>query len=134
MRFWKRGCCAGYADAVEAGRAVSVERGAIPEGGLRRAEAGAGLALRKWRRGRFRQWARRPGRGGMRHALCGALLALALGGLLVLQPGLPDAALRYVAAALRRLPGAASAEGSVAAAWDALILRPARRWGRVAVG
>ncbi|XP_019388834.1 PREDICTED: ADP-dependent glucokinase isoform X2 [Crocodylus porosus] len=70
----------------------------------------------------------------MRHALCGALLALALGGLLVLQPGLPDAALRYLTAALRRLPGAASAEGSVAAAWDALILRPARRWGRVAVG
>lgn len=63
-------------------------------------------------------------------AVCVALLALAAGYLFVREPELPGAALRYLAGRLWAEP----AESSMAAAWEALITRPARPWSRVAVG
>ncbi|XP_075392144.1 ADP-dependent glucokinase isoform X1 [Tenrec ecaudatus] len=66
-------------------------------------------------------------------------LALAVGCVFLLEPELPGSALRSLWSSLRlgpapALPGPASPEGRLAAAWDALIVRPARRWRRVAVG
>ncbi|KAM9586380.1 ADP-dependent glucokinase isoform 3-T4 [Trichechus inunguis] len=66
-------------------------------------------------------------------------LALAVGCVFLLEPELPASALRSLWSSLRlgpapSLPGPASPEGRLAAAWDALIVRPARRWRRVAVG
>ncbi|XP_023959784.1 ADP-dependent glucokinase isoform X6 [Chrysemys picta bellii] len=63
-------------------------------------------------------------------SVCVALLALAAGYLFVREPELPGAALRYLAGRLWAEP----AESSMAAAWEALITRPARPWSRVAVG
>ncbi|XP_067412081.1 ADP-dependent glucokinase isoform X2 [Emydura macquarii macquarii] len=63
-------------------------------------------------------------------AVCVGLLALAAGYLFLREPELPGAALRYLAGCLRAEP----AESSMAAAWEALITRPAQPWSRVAVG
>ncbi|KAH0619911.1 hypothetical protein JD844_014336 [Phrynosoma platyrhinos] len=65
-----------------------------------------------------------------------ALLALATGYIFLLDPELPDPVLEYFSGFflchLRdELP---SPESSMAAAWDALITRPAKQWNRVAVG
>uniref|UniRef100_A0A673U6K0 ADP dependent glucokinase n=1 Tax=Suricata suricatta TaxID=37032 RepID=A0A673U6K0_SURSU len=64
-------------------------------------------------------------------------LALAVGCVLLLEPQLPGSALRSLWSSLQLAPapsGPSSPEGRLAAAWDALIVRPARRWRRVAVG
>ncbi|XP_070324892.1 ADP-dependent glucokinase isoform X5 [Odocoileus virginianus] len=66
-------------------------------------------------------------------------LALAVGCVFLLEPQLPGSALRSLWSSLQlgpapAPPGAGSPEGRLAAAWDALIVRPARRWRRVAVG
>ncbi|XP_044926683.1 ADP-dependent glucokinase isoform X3 [Mustela putorius furo] len=64
-------------------------------------------------------------------------LALAVGCVLLLEPQLPGSALRSLWSSLQLAPappGPGSPEGRLAAAWDALIVRPARRWRRVAVG
>lgn len=64
-------------------------------------------------------------------------LALAMGCIFLLEPQLPGSALRSLWSSLQlgpAPPGAGSPEGRLAAAWDALIVRPARRWRRVAVG
>ncbi|XP_011373833.1 ADP-dependent glucokinase isoform X7 [Pteropus alecto] len=64
-------------------------------------------------------------------------LALAVGCLFLLEPQLPSSALRSLWNSLQlgpAPPGSGSPEGRLAAAWDALIVRPARRWRRVAVG
>ncbi|XP_068821065.1 ADP-dependent glucokinase isoform X4 [Capricornis sumatraensis] len=66
-------------------------------------------------------------------------LALAVGCIFLLEPQLPGSALRSLWSSLQlgpapAPPGAGSPEGRLAAAWDALIVRPARRWRRVAVG
>ncbi|XP_060030263.1 ADP-dependent glucokinase isoform X5 [Erinaceus europaeus] len=69
-------------------------------------------------------------------ALAG-VLALALGCVFLLEPQLPGSALRSLWSSLRPAapnPAPDSPEGRLAAAWDALIVRPARRWRRVAVG
>ncbi|XP_044515062.1 ADP-dependent glucokinase isoform X4 [Gracilinanus agilis] len=58
-------------------------------------------------------------------------LAVAFGSLLLLQPELPGSALRALWGSLH---GGASAESRLAAAWEALIVRPERSWSRVAVG
>ncbi|XP_001365190.2 ADP-dependent glucokinase isoform X2 [Monodelphis domestica] len=58
-------------------------------------------------------------------------LAVAVGSFLLLQPELPGSALRALWGSLH---GGASAEGRLAAAWEALIVRPERSWNRVAVG
>ncbi|KAM9124730.1 ADP-dependent glucokinase isoform 3-T3 [Pangshura tecta] len=63
-------------------------------------------------------------------SVCVALLALAAGYVLVREPELPGAALRYLAGRLWPEPP----ESSMAAAWEALITRPSRPWSRVAVG
>ncbi|XP_043838385.1 ADP-dependent glucokinase isoform X2 [Dromiciops gliroides] len=67
---------------------------------------------------------------------CAGFLALAVGCLLLLQPELPGSALRELwdPALWAPLLGGTSAEGRLAAAWEALIVRPARPWTRVAVG
>ncbi|XP_017403568.1 ADP-dependent glucokinase isoform X1 [Cebus imitator] len=66
-------------------------------------------------------------------------LALAVGCVFLLEPELPGSALRSFWSSLclgpaSAPPGAVSPEGRLAAAWDALIVRPVRRWRRVAVG
>ncbi|XP_072807192.1 ADP-dependent glucokinase isoform X3 [Vicugna pacos] len=66
-------------------------------------------------------------------------LALAVGCVFLLEPQLPRSALRSLWSSLQLGPapaplGPGSPEGRLAAAWDALIVRPARRWRRVAVG
>ncbi|XP_073657326.1 ADP-dependent glucokinase isoform X3 [Tursiops truncatus] len=66
-------------------------------------------------------------------------LALAVGCVFLLEPQLPGSALRSLWSSLQlgpapAPPGPGSPEGRLAAAWDALIVRPARRWRRVAVG
>ncbi|XP_044620525.2 ADP-dependent glucokinase isoform X3 [Equus asinus] len=66
-------------------------------------------------------------------------LALAVGCVFLLEPQLPGSALRSLWSSLQLGPapaplGSGSPEGRLAAAWDALIVRPARRWRRVAVG
>uniref|UniRef100_A0A8C9BCA9 Uncharacterized protein n=1 Tax=Phocoena sinus TaxID=42100 RepID=A0A8C9BCA9_PHOSS len=66
-------------------------------------------------------------------------LALAVGCVFLLDPQLPGSALRSLWSSLQlgpapAPPGPGSPEGRLAAAWDALIVRPARRWRRVAVG
>ncbi|XP_025151983.3 ADP-dependent glucokinase isoform X5 [Bubalus kerabau] len=66
-------------------------------------------------------------------------LALAVGCVFLLEPQLPGSALRSLWSSLQlgpapAPPGVGSPEGRLAAAWDALIVRPARRWRRVAVG
>ncbi|PNI37579.1 ADPGK isoform 7, partial [Pan troglodytes] len=55
------------------------------------------------------------------------------------EPELPGSALRSLWSSLclgpaPAPPGPVSPEGRLAAAWDALIVRPVRRWRRVAVG
>ncbi|KAM9063662.1 ADP-dependent glucokinase isoform X1 [Sarcophilus harrisii] len=67
---------------------------------------------------------------------CAGFLALAVGCVLLLQPELPGSALRALWGPGLWAPpsGGASAEGRLAAAWEALIVRPARPWSRVAVG
>lgn len=64
-------------------------------------------------------------------------LALAVGCVFLLEPQLPSSALRSLWSSLQLGPaplGPGSPEGRLAAAWDALIVQPARRWRRVAVG
>eukprot|EP00069_Balaena_mysticetus_P017993 bmy_10992T0 len=68
-------------------------------------------------------------------------LALAVGCVFLLEPQLPGSALRSLWSSLQlgpapapAPPGPGSPEGRLSAAWDALIVRPARRWRRVAVG
>ncbi|XP_059768788.1 ADP-dependent glucokinase isoform X3 [Balaenoptera ricei] len=68
-------------------------------------------------------------------------LALAVGCVFLLEPQLPGSALRTLWSSLQlgpapapAPPGPGSPEGRLSAAWDALIVRPARRWRRVAVG
>ncbi|XP_028350827.1 ADP-dependent glucokinase isoform X3 [Physeter macrocephalus] len=66
-------------------------------------------------------------------------LALAVGCVFLLEPQLPGSALRWLWSSLQLgpapvPPGPGSPEGRLAAAWDALIVRPARSWRRVAVG
>ncbi|XP_054581062.1 ADP-dependent glucokinase isoform X3 [Eptesicus fuscus] len=68
---------------------------------------------------------------------CAGLLALAVGCVFLVEPQLPRSALRALWSSLQPgppEPGPGSPEGRLAAAWDALIVRPARRWRRVAVG
>ncbi|XP_007432886.1 ADP-dependent glucokinase isoform X2 [Python bivittatus] len=69
-------------------------------------------------------------------AVCVALLALATGYIFWLDPALPDVLLEYLSGSfLCQLWGdPGSPEVSMAAAWDALITRPAKQWNRVAVG
>lgn len=74
-----------------------------------------------------------------RGSACAGFLALAVGCVFLLEPELPGSALRSLWSSLRLgpapvFPGPASPEGRLAAAWDALIVQPARRWRRVAVG
>ncbi|XP_047396399.1 ADP-dependent glucokinase isoform X3 [Sciurus carolinensis] len=74
-----------------------------------------------------------------RGSACAGLLALAVGCVFLLEPELPGSALRSLWSSLRLgpspvPPGSLSPEGRLAAAWDALIVQPARRWRRVAVG
>ncbi|XP_054419924.1 ADP-dependent glucokinase isoform X1 [Pteronotus mesoamericanus] len=64
-------------------------------------------------------------------------LALAVGCVFLLEPQLPNSALRLLWSSLQPgppPPGPGSPEGRLAAAWDALIVQPVRRWRRVAVG
>ncbi|KAM6426007.1 ADP-dependent glucokinase isoform 2-T6 [Liasis olivaceus] len=69
-------------------------------------------------------------------AMCVALLALATGYIFWLDPALPDVLLEYLSGPfLYQLWGdPGSPEVSMAAAWDAVITRPAKQWNRVAVG
>lgn len=93
-------------------------RGAGREGGRRRCRVPVLMAL--WR--------------GSAYA---GFLALAVGCLFLLEPQLPGSALRSLWNSLQLAPappGPGSPEGRLAAAWDALIVRPAQRWRRVAVG
>ncbi|XP_077905464.1 ADP-dependent glucokinase isoform X3 [Ictidomys tridecemlineatus] len=74
-----------------------------------------------------------------RGSACAGFLALAVGCVFLLEPELPGSALRSLWSSLRLgpsplPPGSLSPEGRLAAAWDALIVQPARRWRRVAVG
>lgn len=74
-----------------------------------------------------------------RGSACAGFLALAVGCVFLLEPELPGTALRSLWSSLRLGPapvplGPLSPEGRLAAAWDALIVQPARRWRRVAVG
>ncbi|GAB1294299.1 ADP-dependent glucokinase [Apodemus speciosus] len=74
-----------------------------------------------------------------RGSVCAGFLALAVGCVFLLEPELPGTALRSLWSSLRLgpapvPPGPLSPEGRLAAAWDALIVQPARRWRRVAVG
>ncbi|KAH0514243.1 ADP-dependent glucokinase [Microtus ochrogaster] len=75
--------------------------------------------------------------GLWRGSACAGFLALAVGCVFLLEPELPGSALRSLWSSLRlgpAPPGPLSPEGRLAAAWDALIVQPARRWRRVAVG
>ena len=83
----------------------------------------------------------RAGKGAVwtlwRGSAYAGFLALAVGCVLLLEPQLPGSALRSLWSSLQLAPappGPGSPEGRLAAAWDALIVRPARRWRRVAVG
>ncbi|XP_063170640.1 ADP-dependent glucokinase isoform X2 [Candoia aspera] len=71
-----------------------------------------------------------------RQAMCVALLAVATGYVFWLDPALPDLLWESLSGSflyqLGEDPG--SPEGSMAAAWDALITRPAKQWNKVAVG
>ncbi|XP_074456187.1 ADP-dependent glucokinase isoform X4 [Larus michahellis] len=68
-------------------------------------------------------------------SVCVGLVALALGYLCLLGPELPHSPLRHLSASLLGgLRRARSLEERVVAAWQAAIVRPARRWARVAVG
>ncbi|XP_077173625.1 ADP-dependent glucokinase isoform X2 [Paroedura picta] len=69
-------------------------------------------------------------------SVCVALVALATGYVFLLDPDLPDSVLEYISASfLYQLPGdLVSPESSMAAAWDSLIIQPAKQWSRVAVG
>nr|XP_033776992.1 ADP-dependent glucokinase isoform X2 [Geotrypetes seraphini] len=67
-------------------------------------------------------------------ALCVALCALTLGFLVYRDPQLPESALGFLSAFLRPLQGAPSIEQTLASAWDAAIVAPARQWRKVAVG
>lgn len=72
-----------------------------------------------------------------RGAAGAGLLALAVGCVFLVGPQLPRSALRALWSSLQAgptEPGPGSPEGRLAAAWDALIVRPAQRWRRVAVG
>ncbi|XP_046506160.1 ADP-dependent glucokinase isoform X2 [Equus quagga] len=74
-----------------------------------------------------------------RGSVYAGFLALAVGCVFLLEPQLPGSALRSLWSSLQLGPapaplGSGSPEGRLAAAWDALIVRPARRWRRVAVG
>nr|BAC33486.1 unnamed protein product [Mus musculus] len=74
-----------------------------------------------------------------RGSACAGFLALAVGCVFLLEPELPGTALRSLWSSLRLGPapvpvGPLSPESRLAAAWDALIAQPARRWRRVAVG
>lgn len=74
-----------------------------------------------------------------RGSACAGFLALAVGCVFLLEPELPGTALRSLWSSLRLgpapvPPGSLSPESRLAAAWDALIVQPARRWRRVAVG
>ncbi|XP_048812099.1 ADP-dependent glucokinase isoform X1 [Lagopus muta] len=66
---------------------------------------------------------------------CVGLLALALGYLCLLGPRPPPSILQHLSASLLGgLSRAGSLESRMVAAWQAAIVRPARGWGRVAVG
>ncbi|XP_060611226.2 ADP-dependent glucokinase isoform X1 [Anolis sagrei] len=69
-------------------------------------------------------------------SVCVALLALATGYVFLLDPELPDSVLEYFSGFFlcHLQDEGPSAESSMAAAWDALIIRPAKQWNRVAVG
>nr|XP_056721906.1 ADP-dependent glucokinase isoform X2 [Euleptes europaea] len=69
-------------------------------------------------------------------SMCVALVALATGYVFLLDPDLPDSVLEYVSASFLYQPrgGLASPESSMAAAWDSLIVQPAKQWSKVAVG
>lgn len=69
-------------------------------------------------------------------SVCVALVALATGYVFLLDPDLPDSVLEYISASfLYQLRGdLVSPESSMAAAWDSLIVQPAKQWSRVAVG
>ncbi|XP_064336798.1 ADP-dependent glucokinase isoform X3 [Camelus dromedarius] len=74
-----------------------------------------------------------------RGAAYAGFLALAVGCVFLLEPQLPGSALRSLWSSLQLGPapaplGPGSPESRLAAAWEALIVRPARRWRRVAVG
>ncbi|XP_023423476.2 ADP-dependent glucokinase-like isoform X2 [Cavia porcellus] len=72
-----------------------------------------------------------------RGSACAGFLALAVGCIFLLEPELPGSALRSLWSSLRlgpAPPGPLSPESRLAAAWDTLIVQPARRWRRVAVG
>lgn len=74
-----------------------------------------------------------------RGSACAGFLALAVGCVFLLEPELPGTALRSLWSSLRLgpapvPPGSLSPESRLAAAWDALIVQPAGRWRRVAVG
>lgn len=72
-----------------------------------------------------------------RGSVYAGFLALAVGCVFLLEPQLPHSALRSLWTSLQpgpSPPGPGSPEGRLAAAWDALIVRPAQRWRRVAVG
>lgn len=66
---------------------------------------------------------------------CVGLLALALGYLWLLGPQPSPSILQHLSASLLGgLSRAGSLESRMVAAWQAAIVRPARGWGRVAVG
>lgn len=69
-------------------------------------------------------------------SVCVALVALATGYVFLLDPDLPDSVLEYVSASFSyQLRGdLVSPENSMAAAWDSIIVQPAKQWSRVAVG
>lgn len=74
-----------------------------------------------------------------RGSVYAGFFALAVGCVFLLEPQLPGSALRSLWNSLQLGPvpsplGPGSPEGRLAAAWDALIVRPARSWRRVAVG
>ncbi|XP_023568394.1 ADP-dependent glucokinase isoform X1 [Octodon degus] len=72
-----------------------------------------------------------------RGSACAGFLALAVGCVFLLEPELPGSALRSLWSSLQlgpAPPGPLSPESRLAAAWDTLIVQPARRWRRVAVG
>ncbi|XP_075064431.1 ADP-dependent glucokinase isoform X2 [Mixophyes fleayi] len=71
--------------------------------------------------------------------VCVGLLAFAVGLLHHLQPDIPEAALGYLSSSLQSLSSretssTPSFEEALSAAWDQLIVAPAKHWGKVAVG
>ncbi|XP_054858241.1 ADP-dependent glucokinase isoform X2 [Eublepharis macularius] len=69
-------------------------------------------------------------------SVCVALLALATGYVFLLDPDLPDSVREYISSSfLYQLRGdLASPERRMAAAWNSLIIQPAKQWNKVAVG